>query len=76
MIDDEALEQFRRDHSLVGRRVRLEHISDPSTRLRPGAMGTVSLVGDVGTVHVAWDSGAHLGLIPGEDRFTLLDPNP
>jgi hypothetical protein len=58
---------------LVGKRVRLTHTSDQYTSLKPGDEGTVSLVDDVGTVHVSWDSGSRLGLIPGEDRWTVLD---
>jgi len=57
---------------LVGKRIRLEHCSDPYTRLRPGLEGTVSFVDDPGTVHVKWDDGSTLGLIPGEDRWTVL----
>ena len=28
------------------------------------------MVDDVGTVHVRWDNGSTLGLVPGEDRWT------
>jgi len=61
-----------RDHHLVGTRVRLQHTSDQYTTLRPGDEGTVNLVDDLGTVHVHWDSGSRLGLVPGEDRWTEL----
>jgi hypothetical protein len=54
------------------RRVRLEYTSDPYTDLRPGAEGTVALVDSMGTVHVRWDSGSSLGLVPGEDRWTFI----
>jgi len=59
---------------LTGRRVRLIFCSDPSTRtwLQPGRMGTVEQVDPLGIVHVRWDSGPSLGLVPGEDRWTLL----
>jgi hypothetical protein len=55
-----------------GDRVRLDHTSDPYTELRPGALGTVGHVDSIGTVHVRWDSGSNLGLVPGEDRWTVL----
>jgi len=55
-----------------GDRVRLVWTSDPYTDLVPGSEGIVSLVDDLGTVHVAWDSGSTLGLVPGEDRWTVL----
>lgn len=52
-----------------GDRVELVHTSDGYTKLRPGALGTVSLVDSLGTVHVDWDDGSKLGLIPGEDSW-------
>ena len=57
---------------LKGRRVRLEHTDDPYTQLQPGAEGTVTLVDDLGTVHVRWDDGSTLGLIPRHDQWTVL----
>lgn len=45
-----------------GTRVRFIHTNDPWTRLVAGALGTVSLVDDFGTVHINWDDGSHLGL--------------
>ena len=58
--------------NLIGKRVRLDFTSDPYTDLKPGAEGTVDFVDDTGTVFVKWDSGSSLGLVPGEDRFTVL----
>jgi hypothetical protein len=46
--------------------------TDPYTRLRPGATGRVVLVDSVGTVHVLWDDGSDLGLVPGEDRWVVV----
>jgi hypothetical protein len=46
-----------------GDRVRLVACTDEHTRLRPGDLGTVGFVDSLGTVHVAWDSGARLGMI-------------
>lgn len=45
---------------------------DPYTKLLAGDEGTISFVDDLGTLHVRWDSGSTLGLIPGEDRYTIL----
>lgn len=56
----------------VGDRVRLIFCSDPYTVLSPGTMGTVRLVDDVGTVHVAWDDGTNLGMIRGQDRWETV----
>lgn len=35
----------------------------------PGTKGRVTVVDDVGTIHVAWETGSSLGLVPGEDKF-------
>jgi hypothetical protein len=45
-----------------GDRIRLVHTGDDWTRLRPGALGTVRAVDDLGTVHTDWDDGSRLGL--------------
>lgn len=47
-----------------GDRVRLISTSDPYTTLTAGCEGTVAFVDDLGTVHVKWDNGSHLGLVP------------
>jgi hypothetical protein len=55
-----------------GDRVRLVSTADLHSRLQPGAVGTVSIVDDRGTVHVRWDEGSTLGLIPGLDRWEVI----
>ena len=52
-----------------GDRIEFVSSSDTYTRLQPGTKGTVSLVDSMGTVHVNWDDGSTLGMIPGEDQF-------
>ena len=53
-----------------GDRVRLIRTSDAYTSLLSGAQGTVRRIDALGTVHVNWDSGSRLGLVPGEEIFT------
>jgi uncharacterized protein DUF4314 len=64
------MNQFSKE--LTGRRVRLVRMTDPYTNLQAGALGTVQFTDSMGTLHVAWDSGSRLGLIPGEDHWELL----
>jgi hypothetical protein len=59
-------------HRLDGARVRLNRTTDVHSRLRPGDEGTVCFIDDSGTVHVHWDCGSNMGLIPGEDDWELL----
>lgn len=58
-----------RDYAKGSRRVELIFTSDPFTELRPGDEGTVSFIDGMGTVHVDWDNGSKLGLVPGEDQW-------
>jgi hypothetical protein len=60
------------DRNLKGRRVRLINCSDPWTSLPPGLLGTVTFTDDAGTLHVRWDNGSTLGLVPGEDSWVIL----
>lgn len=53
----------------VGDRIRLIRTTDRYTNLEPGALGTVRLIDSVGTLHVDWDNGSLLGLVPGHDQF-------
>jgi len=59
-------------HPLTQRRVRLISCSDLYTSLRPGAEGTIILVDALGTLHVQWDCGSTLGLVPGVDLWEIL----
>jgi len=57
---------------MTQRRIRLVRCTDEWTRLAPGTEGTVTHVDDLGTLHTAWDTGEHLGLVPGEDEWVEL----
>jgi hypothetical protein len=56
-----------------GDRVILKYTSDPYTNLKPGDEGTVDHIDDIGIVHIDWDNGSTLGLVPGEDEFEIND---
>ena len=43
-----------------------------NAKLIPGGKGTVHCVDDMGTIHVQWDCGSSLGLIPGEDDWKKI----
>ena len=56
-----------------GCRVKLIRMDDPYCRdLKPGMMGTVTHVDDIGTIHVAWDCGSTLGVIYGVDSCAVV----
>ena len=55
-----------------GTRIVLNHMSDPYHPVPEGMRGTVRVVDDMGTIHMNWDNGQTLGLVPGEDSFRKL----
>ena len=57
-----------------GSRVKLIRMDDPYCQdLKPGMLGTVMQVDDIGTIHVSWDCGSSLGVVFGEDSCTRID---
>lgn len=56
-----------------GDRIMLEISSDQYTLLEEGDKGTVKFIDSMGTVHVKWDNGSTLGLIPSEDSWRILE---
>lgn len=56
-----------------GDRVELIRMGADPHPLEPGSRGTVTLVDSLGTVHVRWDNGRTLGLLPDDgDEYRLL----
>ena len=72
-LTHEELANLRR-HYPKGSRVKLVRMNDLYCRyLKPGMLGTVMHVDDIGTIHVAWDCGSTLGVVYGEDLCTVVD---
>lgn len=55
-----------------GTRIRLLSMDDPYAPILPGTEGSVNFVDDAGQIHMKWDDGRGLALIPGEDNFSVL----
>ena len=69
----EELANLRRRYP-KGSRVKIVRMNDSYCRdLKPGMLGTVMHVDDIGTIHVAWDCGSSLGVVYGEDLCTVVD---
>jgi ssDNA-binding Zn-finger/Zn-ribbon topoisomerase 1 len=60
---------------LEGKRVRLIHMDDEWTKLKEGDEGVIKFIDDAGIIHVNWDNGEGLGLLPGIDKYEILDQN-
>ena len=57
-----------------GTRIRLIAMPDPpETRpIEMGTEGSVEHIGDAGQIHIKWDNGRYLAIIPGFDQFEVL----
>ena len=70
MLTNNEIEQLRKRYP-TGTRVRLSKMEDIQSP-PDGCLGTVRLVDDIGTIHVAWDNGSSLGVVYGVDEIEIL----
>lgn len=56
-----------------GMRIRMLHMEDQNG-VDEGMEGTIFKIDDLGTLHVHWDDGSQLGVIPELDKYQLLPP--
>lgn len=61
-----------KDQYPLGTRIRLNSMSDPWSPVPDGTEGTVDMVDDIGQIHMKWDNGRTLALVPGEDSFSVI----
>ncbi len=55
-----------------GTRLMLNSMNDPYAPIPAGTRGTVAFVDDVGQIHMKWDNGRTLAIVPSEDDFRKL----
>lgn len=60
-----------RDFYPEGTKVQLIRMDDPQAP-PAGTHGVITHVDDAGNIHVSWDNGSGLSLIPGEDEFKII----
>ena len=57
--------------AMVGKRVVIEYMDDVSA-VPSGTMGTITHVDDIGNIHVNWDNGSRLAIVPEDDVFNFV----
>lgn len=56
----------------AGARVELIKMDDNIHPIAPGTKGTVDFVDDTGQIHVIWENGVGLALVPEADEFKKI----
>lgn len=74
-LSRELIQSLRKQYP-KGSHITLDYMNDPYHPVEPGTTGTLQHIDDAGTFHVAWHNGRTLGLIYGEDSFTITAPAP
>ena len=58
------IESIRKEYK-PGQRIRLLHMEDPYDPVPDGAEGEIVSIDDAGQLHMKWDNGRSLALVPG-----------
>lgn len=58
---------------LIGRRVKCLRMENDPHPIESGTKGTIDYIDDMGHIHVKWDNGRSLSLIPNVDMYEILD---
>lgn len=74
MIHSPEWVKFMRERYPHGTRIRLQEMNDPYSPVPAGTEGTVECVDDACQIHMKWDNGRTLALIPGVDSFSVIVP--
>lgn len=64
--------QHMKDNYPPGTRIMLLGMDDPYAPVPEGTKGTVVNVDDSAQIHMKWDNGRTLSIVPGEDSFHKL----
>ena len=56
---------------IIGKRIKMIKMNDPYP-VEPGTMGTVKFIDDNGQIHVNWDNGRTLAIIPRVDEYQIM----
>ena len=68
-MNQKELEELRKKY--LDKRIKCIFMNDPNP-IPKDTKGTVQSIDDIGTLHVKWDNGRTLGIVPHEDIFILI----
>ena len=66
-----TIHEIRKEYK-EGQRICLLHMEDKYQPVPDGTEGTIDYIDDAGQLHMKWDNGRSLALIPGVDQFVLI----
>lgn len=72
MYNDKEIKRIKERYP-KGTRIRLEHMNDPFHPVPDGMTGIVEHVDDAGQIHMKWDNGQSLAIVPEEDVFSVVN---
>lgn len=56
-----------------GTKIKLIEMNNDPDPIEPGTIGKVDFVDDAGHIHMKWDNGRSLALIPNVDKFSIIE---
>ncbi len=59
------------DKTFIGRKVIIDFMDDKNG-VPEGTTGLITNVDDMGQIHVKWENGSTLAIVPETDRFRLI----
>ena len=72
MVYNEKKVELLRQRYPKGTRICLDSMENDPFPIPPGSKGTVDFIDDAGNLIMKWDNGRSLSLIPGEDKFHVI----
>ena len=69
--DKKYIEQLRKAYP-VGTNIQLISMRHEKYPVLPGTIGEVTHIDDAGSVHMKWENGSSLALIPEVDSFRMV----
>lgn len=69
--DKKYIEQLRKKYP-VGTKIQLISMRDEKYPVLPGTLGEVTGIDDAGSIHMKWENGSSLALIPEVDSFKVV----